>query len=83
MELLPDSSSQAPLNDSEGGVGMAVRLPRYARNDGGMWKDLEKRFFDCGCACAQNDRAELRKDLQGGRPVVAPTTGLRGWSGRI
>ena len=20
---------------------MAVRLPRYARNDGGMWKDLE------------------------------------------
>ena len=26
-------------------------------------KDLEKRFFDCGCACAQNDRAG--KDLKG------------------
>ena len=22
---------------------MAVRLPRYARNDGGVWKDLEWR----------------------------------------
>ena len=46
---MPDSSSQAPLNDDEGGFGMAVRLPRYARNDGGMWKDLEDTSSECLC----------------------------------